>query len=547
MKKMFWYVGLCFMVSLLVVPSVNAGWEDMEVLKYDFVIDSNEPRHQWYPWIAYNSVDDEFMLLWHTSGPLRNDCDPGDDYECTGAFHSTDGRRVSTDGGLLGELIQLAGPDEGYINGSRLAYNKFTNEYMTVTPIAPTPISFDVELLIARINNVGDIQYGLTPIYPGGGSESMIPIVVFNPLRREYLVAYSDRNIYNAHLNLVGFILNEDGTSRVGPFPIGNQLGDYYAPRVAYNPNEDTYLVVWEDMRNVVDWADPIDIYGALLDSDGNMIVEIAVIDDHDIPEPDAGDQRVPVPVYNPDKDEFLVIWEVDEQPWVDDSAIKGRFLNPDGSIKGEIFTIVDEPRQQHWPDIQYIAEYQKYFMVWNDCRNDGQPAGTDWWVSPAMDVYARWLDDTGSPIGDEILIAEREGAGENWKQIPLIAYSPVAKRFLIPWYDRRASGNTAFGEAPSDVKATLYGIPPSLRVRVVEEGTGNPLEGAWTLVLGPSLVAFEKTNGEGECWFDIEADSQSAGTYLVMVFKLGCTMAIKFVNYADSPLQETVEVVKLW
>jgi hypothetical protein len=39
------------------------------------------------------------------------------------------------------------------------------------------------------------------------------------------------------------------------------------------------------------------------------------------------------------------------------------------------------------------------------------------------------------------------------------LAYSPVAKRFLIPWYDRHASGNTPFGEAPSDIKATLYGM----------------------------------------------------------------------------------------
>ena len=40
------------------------------------------------------------------------------------------------------------------------------------------------------------------------------------------------------------------------------------------------------------------------------------------------------------------------------------------------------------------------------------------------------------------------------------MAYSPVAKRFLITWYDRRQSGNTPFGEAPSDIKGTLYGIP---------------------------------------------------------------------------------------
>jgi len=345
--------SFCFALLLFAVPNVSASWEDYEVLKYDFEISTNPPRDQWYPWVEYNSIDDEFMVLWRTSGPLKEDCEPGDEDECTGNFQSMDGQRVSTSGTFLGGLFQLFEPDEAYKNGARSAYNKFTNEYMTVNPVSPTPISYESELLIVRIDNLGNIQYGPTALLPAGGSESMIPIVVFNPERREYLAVYSERNIYNEHLNLIGFILNEDGTSRVGPFPLGTQLGDYYAPRAAYNPNEDTYLVVWEDFRNVADWLEPCDIYGALLDAeDGSMIKEIPVIDDHAIGEPDAGDQRVPNVVYNPDKDEFFVIWEVDEQPTVDDSAIRGRFLNPDGSFKGELFTIVDAPRQQHWPDI---------------------------------------------------------------------------------------------------------------------------------------------------------------------------------------------------
>ena len=290
----------------------------------------------------------------------------------------------------------------------------------------------------------------------------MLPEVIFNPTRREYLVVYSDRNIYNAHLNLIGFILNESGTPIHGPFPIGNQLGDYYAPRVAYNPTNDTYLVVWEDFRNVADWLEPCDIYGVLLDADGNMIVEIPVIDDAGMPGEE--DQRVPVPVYNPDKNEFLVVGKTAQLGLISSSGvIFGRFINADGTLPGPAFTIVDEPRVQHWPDIKYIEGEKKYFMVWNDCRNDGQPIDDPWYRSPAIDVYARWLDDTGNPLGDEILIAEREGTGDNWKQVPLMAYSPVAKRFLIAWYDRLAAteeGDSPFSGAPSDVRATLYGVP---------------------------------------------------------------------------------------
>ena len=461
-KIIFKYAVFCFTLLLFMVPEVSANWEDYEVLKQNFEIESTPPRNQWFPWVEYNSTDDEFMVLWRSSGPLRDDCDPGDEYECTADFHSIDGRRVSTDGVPLGGSIQIAPPDEGYKNGPRFAYNMFTNEYMVVGPVADTPISFDVELMIARINNVGGIQYGLTPIYPGGGSEAMLPIVVFNPTRREYLVVYSDRNIFNAYLNTVGFILDENGTPIHGPFPVGNQLGDYYAPRAACNPTNNTYLVVWEDFRHVTDWlTEPCDVYGALLDAEGNMIVEIPVAVDPGMP--GEGNQRVPLPIYNPDKNEFLVVYK-DEDPLIGivvEGWISGRIINADGTPKGPNFLIEDHPRIQHWPDVEYVEEEKKYFMVWNDFRNDGQPYATPFYLSPRMDVYARWLDDTGSPIGDEIIIAEAEEGTENWKFAPVIAYSPIKKCFLITWYDRLAIGpNTPFSDAPADIRGTLYGIP---------------------------------------------------------------------------------------
>jgi hypothetical protein len=199
------------------------------------------------------------------------------------------------------------------------------------------------------------------------------------------------------------------------------------------------------------------------------MIVEVPVIDDFALGEPDSGDQRVPAVAYNPDKNKFFVVWEADEMPSVDDSAIFARYVNADGTLE-PIIPLVDAPRQQHWPDVEYIQEEQKYFMVWNDCRNDGQPKGTGWWLSPSIDIYAQWMDDTGNLIGDEILIAEVAEGDEGWKQVPIMAYSPVDKRFLIAWYDRRAaSGGTPFEGAPSDVNATLYGIPPD------SDGDGIP------------------------------------------------------------------------
>jgi hypothetical protein len=541
MKKMFWYVGLCFMVSLFVVSGVNAGWEDMEVLKYYFEIDST-PRHQSRAEPDYNALDNEFIGFWSTQGMLRDDCEEGDDYDCTHNFKSVDGRRISADGEIVGE-IQLFAPDEVDLNGPDLAHNTFTNEYLTATPLIKEPAPY--ELYITIIDSVGNVKFGPEPIHKGGDTTVMLPEVFFNDKRREYLVLYNDRNIFNSYLNNVGFILDEDGTKKKGPFEVGNQVGDLFAQRVAYNSRDDTYLVVWEDFRNVAgDWTAPCDLYGALLDAPtGEMIAEMEIIDDFG--KADEGDQRVPVPVYNPDRNEFLVVYK-DIREALDDAAIMGRFIKANGTHGGEPFVIVDPPRMQHWPDIKYVEEEQKYFMVWNDLRNDGLDPYTPFYLSPDIDVYGSWLDDMGNPIGEEIVIAD----AIDWQFTPHMAYNPLMKRFLITWHDRNPVDDyyfetgplVPFAPAPSDVRGTIYGVPSFLTVRVVEEGTGDPIEDARAMVIGPSLPALKETETNVEGWFNVEKSLHLPGIYLVLVFKSDYLPAIKFVVYAGKPQQITMK-----
>jgi hypothetical protein len=95
------------------------------------------------------------------------------------------------------------------------------------------------------------------------------------------------------------------------------------------------------------------------------------------------------------------------------------------------------------------------------------------------------------------------------------------------------------------DIRGAIYGSPSFLSGQVIEKGTGTPVEDAWTLVIGPSIPTLKKTNVGG--WFNVVAKSQPAGIYLVMVFKLGYPVAMKVVNYTGEPLQETIEVNKLW
>ena len=346
-------------------------------------------------------------------------------------------------------------------------------------------------------------------------------------------------------MNTVGFILDGDGNVIHGPFPVGSQAGDFFAPRGVYNKVNDTYFVVWEDFRHVDNWRiDPGDVYGAIIDTDGNMIADVTVMDDYGMP--GEGNQRVPVPVYNPDKNEFLVIYK-DEPKGQPETAgyIMGRIVDADGNLPGDAFLIEDHPNIQHFPDIKYIEDEKKYFMAWNDFRNSTCPIGSPFYLCDDMDVYGRWLDDSGMPIGDEIVLADSEG----WQMGPYIAYNPVMKRFLIGYFDQDVvddyenpnPGGSPFTRNPSDVRGTIYGARSFCSARVIEKGTGNPVEDARVIFIGRGLLKVETTNVGG--WCNLVEDSQRDGPYLMIAWKKGHGMAIQSVRYEGEPLQATIEL----
>jgi hypothetical protein len=542
----FKYAGLYLVLLAFVAPGICVGQEGMEVLNYYFDIDVT-PRQQWYPHFVYNPIENEFMGAWRTDGRLRNDCSPDDAYDCKNSFATINGRRVSPEGELLGELMEWSPPELGKKHVPRLAHNVFTNEYMlSYCSATDTP---GRQLYVARMDNVGALQHGPYRIFnenPEGGA--LLPEILFNPKSRNYLLVYNDRHIFNAYLNNVGYLLDENGDPIKGPFEVGNQTGDFYAVNGVYNSQDDTFLLAWEDFRNVADWIQPCDIYGALLDGDGDMIKEIAIMDDFGMP--DAGDARVPAVAYNSDKNEFLVVWEVKKYAMDEEGTIgaglRGRIINADGTFAGEPFLVIDAPRIQHWPTLTYVEEEKKYFMTWTDSRDDGLPPGDPWYASPTMDIYASWMDASGTLVGDEILIAK----ADNWQSGSEVAYSPLMKRFLIVWYDRNGPndwdlpappGAVPFAGALSDARGTIYGAPSFLTVRVVEQGTGTPIEDAQVVIIGLGLFATETTNIGG--WCNVVQDSQRNGRYFILARKNGNGMAMKSVTYGGEAISTTIEL----
>jgi hypothetical protein len=179
---------------------------------------------------------------------------------------------------------------------------------------------------------------------------------------------------------------------------------------------------------------------------------------------PNEGNQRSPGIAHNPDRNEFLVTWR-DDRPTIDQGAVFGKILNGDGGLIGEEMIICEGPKSQGSPELEYVSEKGKYFLVWTDSRYDPQPPGTDWWFLDG-DIFARWLGSNGEPIGDEIPILIAEGSQMSAE----VAYNPGMDRFLIVWRDRVAAydydvipgGGGMAMETAGDVRGTIYGVPES-------------------------------------------------------------------------------------
>jgi len=373
---------------------------------------------EWMPNLEYNSVDDEFLVLWYASGPRE------EGGESLFSFH---GQRIDINGKLLGEQftpIDYLGNRVGILPTP--VFNPSKNNYMVAYNQGREGTGIDT--LITIINNLGEIE--LDPIAMSDDpSNQMHPAIVFNTKKREYFVAYNDSRYGDA--NIFGVILGEDGSIVKPEFVVNSAEGGQINPHACYNPTDDTYLVNWEDFRHVEDWMANSDMYGALLDSDGTVKVNDIPMRD-DFGTDDEGDQRHNNIAYNPDKNEFLVSWSDNGRPSLQNGGAIGRIVYADGTLADSEIIISDEAGFQMFPHIDYIEGKQMYFVLWEDGRNNDNPDGIYWRDATNWDVYAGWLDPEGIRVGEDIPVCVKEGIQRYSKT----SYSPAADKFLIAWQD---------------------------------------------------------------------------------------------------------------
>lgn len=184
-------------------------------------------------------------------------------------------------------------------------------------------------------------------------------------------------------------------------------------PAIAYNPEDDEYLLAWEYTRSETE----SDIFIRRISSAGKLLGEA-------IPLTTGPELQVrPHVAYMPAADRYLVVWQEHQHPG---SApdVYGRLVTRAGAPEGAPFPIAVAAAGQIGPRV--AAGDGAFLVVWTDAL----PA-------PAR-IRGQRLDGAGTLLGTAFDISN--GAG--WAAFSDVAYSPVLGDFFVAWQDTRAGAH---------------------------------------------------------------------------------------------------------
>jgi len=195
---------------------------------------------------------------------------------------------------------------------------------------------------------------------------------------------------------------------------------DQLKPAVAYSPQSQNYLVVWEDHHwgSGNDW----DIYSRLVNN-----ADVPVGSALDITSSYGNKQLAPDVAYNPSSGEFLVVWE--DEFATTDHDIYAQRLGSDGSVLGGRITVTTLNNLESNPAVAYNAATNEYLIAWE------HRTGSDEFAQE--DIYGQRVAAAGVLMGSPVAI----DTGSSDQLAPAIACGSSGE-CLVVWQDHDSSAD---------------------------------------------------------------------------------------------------------
>ena len=266
------------------------------------------------PAVAYNSTDDEFLVVWIGS------------HEQPPRYEVFAQRLEAGAGNLIGAKIRLSdNPPETISNLPSLVYNPQRKEYLFCWQQQDLAFQVESEIYFQIINSKGKkrfpnpLQLSEMGTVDGTLLRATRSSVTYNSIEQEYLVVWQGEvnigewEVFAQRIGAEnGFPLKPDDL-RVTAVGEDDEIVFFAtAPDVAFNSIDNYYLVVWHAISTP---AADLEVYGRFLDArlSANAPSSGFKISEMGAPGEAVFSGVLPSVAFNPVSEEFLVVWHGDD------------------------------------------------------------------------------------------------------------------------------------------------------------------------------------------------------------------------------------------
>jgi len=402
------------------------------------------------PAVAYNSTDDEYLVVWW------GDHNRDEDFEIFAQRLSSSGSkrgaqfRISTMGPALSTAYGAFNPD--------VAHNSADNEYLVVwhgdDNIAPL-VDDEYEIFGQRLSATGAAiglnDFRISSMGPDGSTSfgAFRPALAYNSTSNEFFAAWPGEDntppAVNQEFEIFSQRLEGSGAAvgaRLRLSDMGSDTeSDAFDAAVAYNTNNNEYLVVWrgDDVVNSPD--NEFEIFGQRIDG---ATGELVGSKDFRISNMGGNDNAAygafePAAAYNSTDNQYLVVWRGDNNGFFqfdDEFEIFGQRLDAQGNEIGtdSRFSVMGPTGSIDYgafePAIAYNSTNNSYLLVW---RGDHNTGGL---VNNEFEIFGQRITSAGIPAGALVRLSDMGPNGDTRYGAfdPAVTYNSTDNQYLIVW-----------------------------------------------------------------------------------------------------------------
>ncbi len=361
------------------------------------------------PAAAYNEARDEFLVVWTRPEPGAEE---------TGVY----GRRVAGNGVPLGNEFRISSDYyvEEFAQAPAVVWNPIRDQYLVVwwqfeclSEACPEDVR---NILGRRLRGngapIGDeirIARSYCDFCDGGLTH---PDVTFNEDRNLYLVVWGDAtggrplDFLDGIDGVWGRHIRPNGNAVGEAFVVADPLGPDADVAVAYNAARRLYQIVWSNEFG----GGAARVLGQRIRSNEARIGEVFTVAEGG-PE---GIRSQPDIDFNPDRNEFFVVWSDDRGAGLD---VYGQRVSSYSRLRGDPQRLSGSVGDEMNPAVRYQPVGERYLVAW-DNTNEATPG-----------VKGRLADHRGRPIDTAFRLADTSAA-----EVPALAVVPLTGANLVVW-----------------------------------------------------------------------------------------------------------------